>query len=91
MYKTNYSVEIKNIKGDYSWTYNGDQAETAIPQMKSERDVDITYTNGSGMIIPYHAIDSAIIEETREEVEYTDDNAKDCVVPDGGSGETEAP
>lgn len=90
MYKTNYSVTIKSISApEDPLELTGDAAQAAIAQMTSHRDVDVVYEKGghrSGRIIPYHDIDSAIIEETRTESEYTDDNAKNCVIP--GSGET---
>lgn len=88
MYTTNYSVTIKSISVAYvPLELTGDAAQAAIAQMTSHRDVDIVYEEDGqkqGMIIPYHDIDSAIIEETRTESEYTDDNAKNCVIPDSG-------
>ena len=91
MYKTNYSVTIKSISSpDAPTEFTGDAAQAAIAQMTSHRDVDVVFEEGGqkqGTIIPYHDIDSAIIEETRTESEYEDDNAKNCT--DGGdSGET---
>ena len=89
MYKTNYSVTIKSISAPNAPTeLTGDAAQAAIAQMTSHRDVDVVDivggTHRAGIIIPYHDIDSAIIEETRTESEYTDDNAKNCVIPDSG-------
>ena len=88
MYKTNYSVTIKSISApEDPLELTGDAAQAAIAQMTSHRDVDVVFEKGGqkqGIIIPYHDIDSAIIEETRTESEYTDDNAKNCVIPDSG-------
>lgn len=82
MYTTNYSVTIKSISfPEEPVTLTGDAAQAAIAQMTSHRDVDVVNEEGlqsEGNIIPYHDIDSAIIEETRTESEYTDDNAKNC-------------
>lgn len=82
MYKTKYSVNVKMIAASPSgFTPADEYAEAIVNQMLAHKDLECPGSN-VWMGLPYHNIDSVIVTETREESEYTDDNAKDCVIPE---------
>lgn len=92
MYKTNYRLSVVLAADSAISAFEDSQehpgaATAALAQIKSCRDVD-SVGEEANTIIPYHAIDYAVVEATRsEESDPVDDN---CITDsdDGGDVET---
>lgn len=89
MYTTLYSVTVHPIQGDpIVFVDNGTTpgaGSAVLAQLTANKDVDSVYVDDDAVthaIIPLHAVDYAEVTEQRTEVEYEDDNAKNCVIPE---------
>lgn len=92
MYKTTYQLTVGD--STHSTTVFVDDAPTvgaasaALAQIKACRDVDSVIPGDNAavvMIIPYHAIEYAMVEPTRTEVEDPTDDT--CITDDDEEGD----